>query len=85
VVASQPKEMTLNNANNNQLTIVNQTLGVRLKTVNDSTIAQEHRSTSVQAYKHTSVQAYKRTNVQTYKRTSVQAYMSTRVQEDVFY
>jgi hypothetical protein len=34
VVASQPKEMTLNNANNNQSTIVNQTLGVRLKTVN---------------------------------------------------
>jgi hypothetical protein len=33
VVASQPKEMTLNNANNNQLTIVNQTLGVRLNTV----------------------------------------------------
>jgi hypothetical protein len=34
VVVNQPREMTLNNANNNQLTIVNQTLGVRLKTVN---------------------------------------------------
>jgi len=34
VVVNQPKEMTLSNANNNQLTKVNQTLGVRLKTVN---------------------------------------------------
>jgi hypothetical protein len=34
MVVNQPKEMTLSNANNNQLTKVNHTLGVRLKTVN---------------------------------------------------
>jgi hypothetical protein len=43
VVASQPKEMTLSSANNNQLTIVNQTLGVRLKTVNLSSFLSKRR------------------------------------------
>jgi hypothetical protein len=38
MTASQPKEMTLNNENNNQST-VNQTLGARLKTVNLTRIA----------------------------------------------
>jgi hypothetical protein len=43
VVANQPKEMTLNSANNNQLTIVNQTLGVRLKTANLSSFLSNRR------------------------------------------
>jgi hypothetical protein len=48
VVASQPrKEMTLNNANNNQLTIVNQTLGVRLKTVNLSSFLSKSREETI--------------------------------------
>jgi hypothetical protein len=37
MTASQSREMTLNNENNNQST-VNQTLGARLKTVNLTTI-----------------------------------------------
>jgi hypothetical protein len=43
VVASQPKETTLNNAYNNQLTIMNQILGVRLKTVNLSSFLSKRR------------------------------------------
>jgi hypothetical protein len=38
------KEMTLSNVHNNQLTTVNQTLGVRLKTVNLSSFLSKHRA-----------------------------------------
>jgi hypothetical protein len=42
MIASQSKEMTLNNENNNQTT-VNQTLGARLKTVNLSSFLSKRR------------------------------------------
>jgi hypothetical protein len=55
MIASQSKEMTLNNENNNQTT-VNQTLGARLKTVNLSGFLSKCRANNT-LYAENSVDA----------------------------